>query len=133
MHSCGGPNSRERAHQNQLNILTVCAGEITSGNAATVGGKVDSNEICKDLRTAEEGSEIQAVVLRNDSSGPSPATQLHRIGSHNNQHAKLIRLTVAPDSHAILDGSYSPLCLQQDSTKKHSTTQEDVHHHVAYT
>lgn len=53
-------------------------GELVSGNAATLGGKVDSNEICKDLRAAEEASDIQAVVLRIDSSGFSSC---HMTGS----------------------------------------------------
>jgi len=57
------------------------AGEIASGSSASVPGKIDSHQICEDLRSAAEAEHVQAVVLRIDTPGwrhtVLPASQQH--------------------------------------------------------
>ncbi len=45
------------------------AGEIGSGSNANFGIKIESHQICEDLRSAAEAEHVQAVVLRIDTPG----------------------------------------------------------------
>ena len=45
------------------------AEEIGSGSSASVAIKIDSHQICEDLRSAAESEHMQAVVLRIDTPG----------------------------------------------------------------
>ncbi|KAL0051364.1 hypothetical protein WJX82_006285 [Trebouxia sp. C0006] len=59
-HTCG--QAAAAAQQNS-------PGEIASGSSASVPGKIDSHQICEDLRSAAEAEHVQAVVLRIDTPG----------------------------------------------------------------
>ncbi|DBB16667.1 TPA: hypothetical protein ACH3X3_014917 [Trebouxia sp. C0006] len=51
-------------------VALICiTGEIASGSSASVPGKIDSHQICEDLRSAAEAEHVQAVVLRIDTPG----------------------------------------------------------------